>query len=104
MIRRPPRSTLFPYTTLFRSQQNIPLARTNCLPNTDLARALGDSDEHDIHHAHAAYDLAHAGNSEHSDEVNAGKLIPYAEDDVGGVFVQVLLLLRRQLAQVDLHF
>src|SRR5258708_39723685 len=24
MIRRPPRSTLFPYTTLFRSQQGIP--------------------------------------------------------------------------------
>src|SRR5260221_3561908 len=24
MIRRPPRSTLFPYTTLFRSQRDIP--------------------------------------------------------------------------------
>src|SRR5689334_24678084 len=23
MIRRPPRSTLFPYTTLFRSQENV---------------------------------------------------------------------------------
>src|SRR2546426_9317660 len=27
MIRRPPRSTLFPYTTLFRSQVGIPLER-----------------------------------------------------------------------------
>src|SRR5256885_3580541 len=27
MIRRPPRSTLFPYTTLFRSQINVQLAR-----------------------------------------------------------------------------
>src|SRR5256885_10164837 len=26
MIRRPPRSTLFPYTTLFRSEHNIDLA------------------------------------------------------------------------------
>src|SRR2546426_4470309 len=26
MIRRPPRSTLFPYTTLFRSRNRIPLA------------------------------------------------------------------------------
>src|SRR5574342_867552 len=26
MIRRPPRSTLFPYTTLFRSDQHLPLA------------------------------------------------------------------------------
>src|SRR3989442_11845736 len=25
MIRRPPRSTLFPYTTLFRSAQQLPL-------------------------------------------------------------------------------
>src|SRR5256885_9117332 len=24
MIRRPPRSTLFPYTTLFRSEENVP--------------------------------------------------------------------------------
>src|SRR5256886_843861 len=27
MIRRPPRSTLFPYTTLFRSQDNVQLPR-----------------------------------------------------------------------------
>src|SRR5258708_40162227 len=27
MIRRPPRSTLFPYTTLFRSQREFPIAR-----------------------------------------------------------------------------
>src|SRR3712207_7063870 len=26
MIRRPPRSTLFPYTTLFRSVENLPLS------------------------------------------------------------------------------
>src|SRR2546422_8264509 len=25
MIRRPPRSTLFPYTTLFRSREDIPI-------------------------------------------------------------------------------
>src|SRR3712207_8274491 len=28
MIRRPPRSTLFPYTTLFRSGEGLELART----------------------------------------------------------------------------
>src|SRR2546430_10778511 len=27
MIRRPPRSTLFPYTTLFRSRERLALAR-----------------------------------------------------------------------------
>ena len=29
MIRRPPRSTLFPYTTLFRSQENYKLIPTD---------------------------------------------------------------------------
>src|SRR2546430_16986720 len=32
MIRRPPRSTLFPYTTLFRSQQVVRAARYLGLP------------------------------------------------------------------------
>src|SRR3712207_9073339 len=31
MIRRPPRSTLFPYTTLFRSLQRVMLAILLCL-------------------------------------------------------------------------
>src|SRR3712207_8168841 len=30
MIRRPPRSTLFPYTTLFRSEPGRHLARADC--------------------------------------------------------------------------
>src|SRR5260370_2091550 len=33
MIRRPPRSTLFPYTTLFRSQKNLNVA-TMSKPST----------------------------------------------------------------------
>src|SRR5436305_9232530 len=28
MIRRPPRSTLFPYTTLFRSVKSVPFSQT----------------------------------------------------------------------------
>src|SRR2546427_3586617 len=31
MIRRPPRSTLFPYTTLFRSWQEAPFRMAGCL-------------------------------------------------------------------------
>src|SRR5205814_5913096 len=34
MIRRPPRSTLFPYTTLFRSPRAAP--RTGCNPKSPL--------------------------------------------------------------------
>src|SRR5438105_8115347 len=36
MIRRPPRSTLFPYTTLFRSHGD----GIGCLPGTDLPLLL----------------------------------------------------------------
>src|SRR5256886_17383111 len=38
MIRRPPRSTLFPYTTLFRSQ---PLQVTNTLGQFDVSATVG---------------------------------------------------------------
>src|SRR5256885_11202154 len=31
MIRRPPRSTLFPYTTLFRSRKNTKVRPTTCV-------------------------------------------------------------------------
>src|SRR2546426_7787166 len=49
MIRRPPRSTLFPYTTLFRSRRT--LARGNPLTAQDRApvgggRAVTRSEEH----------------------------------------------------------
>src|SRR5258705_5609940 len=50
MIRRPPRSTLFPYTTLFRSFRNLPDPKENavavqrpqrdCLENQHVQRAL----------------------------------------------------------------
>src|SRR5688572_32231223 len=34
MIRPPPRSTLFPYTTLFRSRQRLPFVAVNTDPTT----------------------------------------------------------------------
>src|ERR1035437_6637337 len=42
MIRRPPRSTLFPYTTLFRSVDPMAIYGTNCLKlaGEDEAEAL----------------------------------------------------------------
>src|SRR5690348_17611600 len=51
MIRRPPRSTLFPYTTLFRSfGQEI---------GEVLGHALGErGDQHPIAHFHALADFA----------------------------------------------
>src|SRR3712207_3634173 len=41
MIRRPPRSTLFPYTTLFRSQVSADLATRTLTGVTELDRVLG---------------------------------------------------------------
>src|SRR5256885_11416912 len=40
MIRRPPRSTLFPYTTLFRSELSAPKGRTRTpvAPNEDACK------------------------------------------------------------------
>src|SRR2546427_6718937 len=47
MIRRPPRSTLFPYTTLFRSQagidRSVRAAGTQSIPQHELAVYLQDS-------------------------------------------------------------
>src|SRR6266498_4801867 len=44
MIRRPPRSTLFPYTTLFRSGRPPPRARS--APHRPSARRPSRSEEH----------------------------------------------------------
>src|SRR5256885_13433216 len=42
MIRRPPRSTLFPYTTLFRSAEVTALVRRNCVTFRPTARDQAD--------------------------------------------------------------
>src|SRR5476651_2757941 len=44
MIRRPPRSTLFPYTTLFRSRRGRPRVRRSC--ERAQARCPCRSEEH----------------------------------------------------------
>src|SRR5258708_22354420 len=42
MIRRPPRSTLFPYTTLFRSPHQIDAVYSKMLPRQPLRFLLAD--------------------------------------------------------------
>src|SRR5260221_10720512 len=59
MIRRPPRSTLFPYTTLFRSQ-----ARRPHVPGGTRRRALGQR-------AHARADPRHRRSEEHTSELQS---------------------------------
>src|SRR3712207_8775030 len=49
MIRRPPRSTLFPYTTLFRSEAGPPQAEVpSPRPGTDRRERDGSDDEDDV--------------------------------------------------------
>src|SRR3712207_7410568 len=52
MIRRPPRSTLFPYTTLFRSQR-LP----HLLADLDAALETGDRGRRDLHLRHVVEQL-----------------------------------------------
>src|SRR3712207_7771785 len=65
MIRRPPRSTLFPYTTLFRSRTSA----------TTLVRALEHEEEEDVQFAI----LAALGKVATQDAVN--RLVKAAEPD-----------------------
>src|SRR5687768_18317873 len=62
MIRRPPRSTLFPYTTLFRSRERPAVVRPQ--PGHRLTLGLGDvgDDERDVDHGERR------GRGEHRDE------------------------------------
>ena len=63
MIRRPPRSTLFPYTTLFRSQCNI-VFETGDQMKTDLTtyyQVLFDADPTSVGGSMPADDFYYAG-------------------------------------------
>src|SRR3712207_7285670 len=44
MIRRPPRSTLFPYTTLFRSDDYLPLDALQDVPGVTSAQVIDGED------------------------------------------------------------
>src|SRR2546430_10047620 len=57
MIRRPPRSTLFPYTTLFRSG----LVRQAWTEVTVRPRSRESADDRDEHHGRAAADQLDKG-------------------------------------------
>src|SRR5256885_7870707 len=65
MIRRPPRSTLFPYTTLFRSEQTAPS------PDGRPARSCGPISG-DIHRRSPARNQRHSRRSEeHTSELQS---------------------------------
>src|SRR2546422_7810589 len=49
MIRRPPRSTLFPYTTLFRSQHREPRGGGDLVHGHDVGRVRHGKGERAVH-------------------------------------------------------
>src|SRR5258707_4060327 len=68
MIRRPPRSTLFPYTTLFRSRRPAGAVRSAALNGEPGARAPGGS----VSPARAAHARAGLARSEeHTSELQS---------------------------------
>src|SRR5260221_1859564 len=72
MIRRPPRSTLFPYTTLFRSEPpeiGTRLAAGCQQPGLARMAGIGLLDGDDVEHARAAeFVHPHAGDAGRSEE------------------------------------
>src|SRR5690349_23455875 len=70
MIRRPPRSTLFPYTTLFRSQLDAPVVLGR--PALDQAAVLEPVDDAGDVRVVAAEDLGELARSEeHTSELQS---------------------------------
>src|SRR2546430_8882096 len=71
MIRRPPRSTLFPYTTLFRSQRCRPGERTRAAKTI-----VGDENHHPGEHGAKGRDRHHENerrlrSEEHTSELQS---------------------------------
>src|SRR5258708_13408270 len=74
MIRRPPRSTLFPYTTLFRSHLMAAIERAGLRPGRDIALAL-DPAASEFHgedgYRYAGEGLVRSRSEEHTSELQS---------------------------------
>src|SRR2546430_12057676 len=89
MIRRPPRSTLFPYTTLFRSQDAVPFLEVLDLHGEELG--VRDRD-------HRAFGRAQARGPE-ADPLDGSLLVPRSEEHTSELQSQSNLVCRLLLAK-----
>src|SRR5687768_18332645 len=80
MIRRPPRSTLFPYTTLFRSHEPVELRLRERVRSLELDRVLRGEHEERLgelvrlalhRHAMFLHRLEHRRSEEHTSELQS---------------------------------
>src|SRR2546427_2297607 len=69
MIRRPPRSTLFPYTTLFRSSSLQPWNRPRSGPNLERADRIDETFRRGYHLS--AHGLSRPRSEEHTSELQS---------------------------------
>src|SRR2546428_1821151 len=67
MIRRPPRSTLFPYTTLFRSGREVQVVRDHQHPKALLVY----EPEHQLEQAHLVFQVELVRSEEHTSELQS---------------------------------
>src|SRR2546430_13675833 len=100
MIRRPPRSTLFPYTTLFRSpsaqpldelpgltgSEHAPLSRREPPPGDALHLGQRRSESREVGHGHGGEQL-HQRSEEHTSELQSQsnlvcRLLPETKQDI----------------------
>src|SRR2546425_8887652 len=70
MIRRPPRSTLFPYTTLFRSRRIEPAAREHADGHVRHQLALDCAEQH-VPQRGRAFEARRARSEEHTSELQS---------------------------------
>src|SRR2546426_4882368 len=75
MIRRPPRSTLFPYTTLFRSRLLQPRAAVGLRPTAKIAVALREEIEGDEGCRRLRGELRHPRGDRKSTRLNSSHLV-----------------------------
>src|SRR5688572_31055037 len=69
MIRRPPRSTLFPYTTLFRSRNFTRVSHNHIANCQDAPGLVGNF--HDVRHVRSRDEAEFARSEEHTSELQS---------------------------------
>src|SRR3712207_8422046 len=98
MIRRPPRSTLFPYTTLFRSQARVRAVSPQVLPQRQLAAA--ERRDHEPGQQHLLTALAAQGAPRDQDD-------PRSEEHTSELqsrqYLVCRLLLEKKTKQLKIH-
>src|SRR3712207_7809153 len=71
MIRRPPRSTLFPYTTLFRSLRERPVVLVDRVDAVDLRLLVGRAGRRHVEERGRADAVALLRSEEHTSELQS---------------------------------